>query len=257
MSQSVRMLSQSMTRPPLIPTTVNENPSASEASEIPDNVTAELEKLEQEGAPMVEVEGVSAILGDLAEDDDELLAEMGADFNILEYADPELDNITGGEKTNILDMDLEQVEVETKEEKLKKESKVEDKTEVLGVANAGHEMGDSGAVVAGPVEASVPSAPVVPQIPTSQVPQPPSAPMLPQNHPQVVAVQQQMNHHLQQAAAMGRPIPPGMRLTSLDGAIVGVVTSTNTVTVSYPSTFPGHGQRVPQQHMQCEFIDIF
>lgn len=30
-------------------------------------------------------------------------AEMGADFNILEYADPELDNVTGGEKTNILD----------------------------------------------------------------------------------------------------------------------------------------------------------
>lgn len=28
---------------------------------------------------------------------------MGADFNILEYADPELDTVTGGEKTNILD----------------------------------------------------------------------------------------------------------------------------------------------------------
>lgn len=31
---------------------------------------------------------------------------MGPDFNILEYADPELDKVTGGEKTNIFD-DLE------------------------------------------------------------------------------------------------------------------------------------------------------
>lgn len=30
------------------------------------------------------------------------LAEMGADFNILEYADPELDNLDCGNKTNIL-----------------------------------------------------------------------------------------------------------------------------------------------------------
>ncbi|KAL1140882.1 hypothetical protein AAG570_000810 [Ranatra chinensis] len=80
--------------------------------EIPDSVTAELEKLEQEGGSMAEVEAVSAILGDLVEDDDELLAEMGADFNILEYADPELDNVSGGEKTNIFD-DLED-EVEKK-----------------------------------------------------------------------------------------------------------------------------------------------
>lgn len=27
---------------------------------------------------------------------------MGAGFNILEYTDPELDNFTSGEKTNIL-----------------------------------------------------------------------------------------------------------------------------------------------------------
>ena len=32
-------------------------------------------KLEQEGAPMVEVENVSAILGDLGDDDDELLGK--------------------------------------------------------------------------------------------------------------------------------------------------------------------------------------
>ena len=41
-----------------------------------------------------------------------VLAEMGADFNILEYAHPELRSITG-EKTNILDenLDLEEPDV--------------------------------------------------------------------------------------------------------------------------------------------------
>ncbi|CAG2053010.1 unnamed protein product [Timema podura] len=47
---------------------------AHDTQEIPESVTAELEKLEQEGGPMVEVEGVSAILADLG-DDDELLDE--------------------------------------------------------------------------------------------------------------------------------------------------------------------------------------
>jgi len=55
---------------------------------------------------MAELQGVSEILGGLGDDDDELLAEMGADFNILEYADPELEALAG-EKTNILDLDLE------------------------------------------------------------------------------------------------------------------------------------------------------
>lgn len=42
---------------------------------------------------------------------------MGSDFNILEYADPELDCLQGGEKTNILDS-LDLVEPEpVKEEK--------------------------------------------------------------------------------------------------------------------------------------------
>lgn len=36
------------------------------------------------------------------ENDDELLVEMGNNFNVLEYADPELDMLTGG-KINILD----------------------------------------------------------------------------------------------------------------------------------------------------------
>lgn len=46
----------------------------SESNEIPDNVTAELEKLEQEeNSGIGEVEGVGDILGGLAEDDDDLL----------------------------------------------------------------------------------------------------------------------------------------------------------------------------------------
>lgn len=34
---------------------------------------------------------------------DSLTAEMGVDFNILEYADPELDTLNDGEKANLLD----------------------------------------------------------------------------------------------------------------------------------------------------------
>lgn len=184
---------------------------------------------------------------------------MGADFNILEYADPELDNITGGEKTNILDLDLEQVEVETKEEKQKKEVKDEErKSADLSAASAVHtDISDTSTTttVQAPTETS--NAPTQPQtVPpitvTSQTPQQPSA-ILPQTHAQAVAVQQQMHQHVQQAAAMGRPVPPGTRLVSLNGA-VGVVTSTNTVTVSYPSTFPGHPQRIPQTHIQGKHV---
>lgn len=94
----------------------------SDTQEIPDSVTAELEQLEQEGGGMVEVEGVADLLG-LGDDDDELLAEMGADFNILEYADPELDALTGGEKTNILDsLDLEEPESDKEDTKAPKKS---------------------------------------------------------------------------------------------------------------------------------------
>lgn len=187
-------------------------------------------------------------------------AEMGAGFNILEYADPELD-ITGGEKTNILDLDLEQVEVETKEEKIKKEPKEEEpKTE---------DLVGSAIVHKDPIQESVTSsvqtppkttniltqAQTVAPIPqTSQVPQQ-QATMLSQAHPQAIAVQQQMHHHVQNAVAMGKPLPPGTRLLSPDGAI-GVVTTTNTVTVSYPATFPGHSQRFPQAHLQGNYRNI-
>ena len=49
---------------------------------------------------------------------------MGNDFNILEYADPELDNFTGGEKTNILDENLDLEEEDNKEDQknIKRES---------------------------------------------------------------------------------------------------------------------------------------
>lgn len=66
---------------------------------------------------MAELQGVSDILGGLGDDDDELLAEMGADFNILEYADPELEALTGGKATNILDLEYE-------EEPPKKDAKI-------------------------------------------------------------------------------------------------------------------------------------
>ena len=77
MNQGIRMINPTgMARPPILPTVSEANVTMSETSEIPDNVTAELEKLEQEGgAPMVEVENVSAILEDLGDDDDELLGK--------------------------------------------------------------------------------------------------------------------------------------------------------------------------------------
>lgn len=48
--------------------------SSTTEQEIPDNVTAELEKLEQEGS-MVELQGVGDILGGIGDDEDELLGE--------------------------------------------------------------------------------------------------------------------------------------------------------------------------------------
>lgn len=76
LNQGARTMMTAVARPPVVLPAVSEaNVTMSETSEIPDNVTAELEKLEQEGAPMVEVENVSAILGDLADEDDELLGK--------------------------------------------------------------------------------------------------------------------------------------------------------------------------------------
>lgn len=196
---------------------------------------------------------------------------MGADFNILEYADPELGQLTGGEKTNILDLDLEQDEVETKEEKQKKDVKEEEhKSKNMDVASnvadgsAIQQTGSTSnsALTQAAQQQQQPMAPMVQtaqaqqqqqqQLQQQQQQQPQNVGMMPQAHSQAAVVQQQMNQHVQQAAAMGRPMPPGTRLLSPDGAI-GVVTSSNSVTVSYPATFPGHAPRAPQQHLQGNF----
>ena len=66
-------------RPPLSQTPAVSAPATNQAEnavsdqEIPDNVTAELEKLEQETGTMAELQGVGDILGGLGDDDDELL----------------------------------------------------------------------------------------------------------------------------------------------------------------------------------------
>lgn len=92
--------------------------SSQPPQEIPDNVTADLEKFEDENVAMGEVEGVGDILSNLGEDDDEdllnsLTAEMGDDFNILEYADPELDALNEGDQANLLDsLDFEDPDAE-------------------------------------------------------------------------------------------------------------------------------------------------
>jgi hypothetical protein len=59
--------------------------SAPDTQEIPESVTAELEKLEQEGGAMVEVEGVGAILAELG-DDKELLGKESDKMSTKENA---------------------------------------------------------------------------------------------------------------------------------------------------------------------------
>jgi hypothetical protein len=54
---------------------------AADTQEIPESVTAELEKLEQEGGAMVEVEGVGAILAELG-DDKELLGKESDNMSL-------------------------------------------------------------------------------------------------------------------------------------------------------------------------------
>lgn len=80
-----------------------------ENPEIPDNVTADLETLEQDG------------YGEDLFDEDFLLS---GDFNILEYADPELDTIHGEDQSNLLDsLELDEPDNGEKEgEKTKKDT---------------------------------------------------------------------------------------------------------------------------------------
>lgn len=121
MQQNIQVLSQGHSTENIqVPTTVNQTNNQNDVEGIPDSVTAELEKLEQD--ENVGMENVGDILGGLGDDDDDLLdsltADMGADFNILEYADPELDT-TDDEKTNLLDsLELDDSE-NAKDEKLK------------------------------------------------------------------------------------------------------------------------------------------
>lgn len=112
-----------------VPTTINQAANSSDVEGIPDSVTAELEKLEQDknvGMDEVSDDILTGLETGLGDDEDDLLdslTDMGMGdgeniFNILEYADPELDT-TDDEKTNILDtLELDESE-NTKEEKLK------------------------------------------------------------------------------------------------------------------------------------------
>lgn len=178
---------------------------------------------------------------------------MGADFNILEYADPDLDPDLGGGKTNILDLDDldEQDEVVTKDDKQKKDVKEDEQKSKnhnsANVMSPNNIQGNStNSLQTSTASSNVLTqtqnmAPVVAQAGNQQVPV-----MHSQAH--LMAVQQSMYNHVQQAAANGVPFAPGSLIKSNDG-IVGVVTSQNSVTVSYPAPIQ-HQQRMPQQHLQ-------
>ncbi|KAJ8921946.1 hypothetical protein NQ315_008580 [Exocentrus adspersus] len=213
---------------------------------IPDNVTAELEKLEQETGTMAELQGVSDILGGLGDDDDELLAEMGADFNILEYADPELEALTGG-KTNILE------DLELEEEPIKKENKANTSTAkdlsaprtstaTAVVKKDGATASSKPAVNSDQVETLPP-----PPLATSQPPQP-----MPPQHLTPQQIHQQMLHQVQQAAAQGRPMPPGSKMQTPDG-VIGIVMPNNTVQLQVP---PNYQQRLLLQQLQHQKLQM-
>lgn len=53
-----------------------------------------------------------------------------------------------------------------------------------------------------------------------------------QQHPHLVQIQQQMQHQVQQMAAMGKPMPIGTNLLSKEGPI-GTVIENNNVKVNY------------------------
>ncbi|KAG8236511.1 hypothetical protein J437_LFUL012797 [Ladona fulva] len=209
-------------------------PSA-DTQEIPESVTAELEKLEQDGG--MEVEGVGGILGDIGDDDEELL-EMGNDFNILEYADPELDIATGGEKTNILDD--ENLDLEDDKEEDNKDDGRGVKRELTPARDRSGKLAE---VVSDPTP-SVASPPLVPQSPQPlqqhqllqqrQIQQQQLQHQIQQHHPQPhqlthqqmqQQIQQQMQQQIQGAGQLqGRPpilgsggTSPAARIVSPDG----------------------------------------
>jgi histone-lysine N-methyltransferase MLL3 len=162
---------------------------------------------------------------------------MGADFNILEYADPEA---LPGEKTNILDLELE-------EEPIKSDKKV--KVEVPkpltgGKPNIGPQIKQE---VVTPPSTSVISAPH--NMPGNIHPPPLAISQAQNQHPLNPGVtshltpqqiHQQMLHQVQQAAARGKPMPIGAKLQTPDG-IIGIVTQNNTVQLQIPQ---GYHQRL-------------
>lgn len=193
---------------------------------------------------------------------------MGADFNILEYADPDIDQLGGG-KTNIFDLDdlEEQDEVVTKDEKQKKDMKEEeqkskslDSTNVISQGIQGSSASPLQTSTAGPLQTltatsnvlsqSQTMAPNLNQSETQQVQSQTVMPSSSQQQQHILAIQQQMYNHMQQQAAIGKPLTPGTLIKAADGSgITGVVTSQNSVTVSYPANIQ-HQQRISQQHLQ-------
>ncbi|KAG5672534.1 hypothetical protein PVAND_002656 [Polypedilum vanderplanki] len=273
---------------PTQPNTTDQNvvhqQTGTDVEGIPDSVTAELEKLEQD--ENVGMDGVGDILGGLGDDDDDLLdsltAEMGADFNILEYADPELD--TTDEKSTLLDS-LEMDEGENaKEEKLKNLE-----AEKIAKTNFPRTQQDMSNVQMQPNQQinrmQMQMTNINPQMQQSidgqnvnqnagpsqqqpaQIPQQQQQPGQVQNQqqmfqqanvqrqvrfktippnqiPEIQQIHQQMMLQLQQAAANGKPMPIGTRLVA-NNNITGIVTGPNNISL----TFPTGQQRLQQVRM--------
>lgn len=117
-TQQTNPMSQQQMSATSLPEPSNLGSHPSDHQELPDSVTAELEKLEQEQHNENNQDLESSELADLGMDDDELLG-MGADFNILEYADPELDEAVS-DKTCLLDnLELDEVDKDDNKDKRK------------------------------------------------------------------------------------------------------------------------------------------
>ncbi|XP_063696250.1 histone-lysine N-methyltransferase 2C-like isoform X2 [Culicoides brevitarsis] len=254
--------------------------STGEQQEIPDIVTAEIEKLEREQEETGEVEGVGEFLTKLEDDDDELLVslttDMGDDFNLLEYADPELEG--DGEKSNFLDsLDLDEpildVAMDKTEEKKVEQPKVVPKQTIPQQAsqpttniqmnqqiqmqgnmqqNIIQQQGQQTQHVIvntqqAPGQTAIHRFKTLPQGQITQQ-------MLPANFQQI---QQQMLHQIQQAAAMGKPMAPGTQL-QMDG-VIGIVTANNGVQISLPNMINRQGiiqNRPGIQHIRMQGQNI-
>lgn len=109
------------------PTTSSSSASASTQQppqQMGDNFIGNLEtKLNH--ADLEKLEEVGDILGDLGEDDDDeflktFTADMGVDFNILEYAESEFDALDEAEQSNLLDsLDFDDTEEKDKSKRTK------------------------------------------------------------------------------------------------------------------------------------------